>query len=325
MLPPEVFFREKEPLPQNLAILIPGQGGEITPQALEPPYRHSRVARETIDSLIFLGYPSLEVCSRWSEEERSQTGRAQPFWIMSAIGWGKWLEEKYPEIKPRFFAGHSLGLVPSLYLAGVLSLEETALLGLERAKLMQKVNEESPGQMCVVLNLPEEVVKKVCEEEGEEIVVANFNSPLQFVVSGAKAVVEKAKIKFQQLKAKLIELPLDVPAHHPGFMAQVSTGLAHFIEAKRINFYDAQVPIISNRSGKPLISGKEIQEEVIQGVSSPVYWQKMVEQMIQAGVKTFVELGPGRRLISLIKRIKPEAGGGKDLALFNTPEFLTSF
>jgi [acyl-carrier-protein] S-malonyltransferase len=169
--------------------------------------------------------------------------------------------------------------------------------------LMQEAGERIPGGMAAIIGLDELSVEEICQETGAQI--SNLNSPTQIVIGGSRETLARAMDLARAMGAKYVT-PLKVSgAFHCSLMQPATGGMAEAIS--RLNFSDPNVPIVVNSTAQPVTTTTEIKDELLQQLSSCVQWQKSVEYMVDSGVSTFVEIGPGQVLRGLIKRINPEA------------------
>ncbi|HEU5103858.1 MAG TPA: ACP S-malonyltransferase [Roseiflexaceae bacterium] len=211
-------------------------------------------------------------------------------------------------------AGHSLGEYSALVAAGALEFPTALRLVRRRGELMAAAHD---GGMAAIIGLDEQPLEQICSDvsaQGTPVVVANYNSPGQLVISGVISALEQAGTRAKEQGAKRV-LPLKVSAaFHSPLMRGASEGLAAAVAQAAI--VDARVPVISNVTAEPLVTVDAIRRELFEQVTSPVRWIASVRYMTAAGVDTFVEVGPGNVLTGLIKRIVPDAQliNVKDLA-----------
>lgn len=239
-------------------------------------------------------------------EQLDLTVNAQPAMLATSIAYLRALAEATGGLPtPAYFAGHSMGQYSAMVAAGVVSLEDGVRLVRERGRLMQSSAED--GAMAAVIGLPDDRLPEV-ESAGEAVgvfTIANRNSPGQVVVSGERAAVEGASEKAKELGAKrAIVLPVSVAAHSP-LMRRAAEGMQRVLES--IEFRDPAAPLLANADARPLTSGEECRAELVEHLTRGVDWIAAVERMSAARVTRFVEVGPGRVLTGLIKRIVPEA------------------
>jgi [acyl-carrier-protein] S-malonyltransferase len=286
----------------KVAFIFPGQGAQKVGMGrdLYADYKAAKRAFEQADEA--LGFAISELCFEGPEEELRQTVNAQPALVaMSYACFSAALEASEGEktISADFVAGHSLGEYTALILAGVLDFTTVVKLARERGRLMQKAGYKTPGAMAAILGLDENAVTDLCREAGTW--VANINCPGQLVISGAKENVDKA-LALARAKGAARAVPLQVSgAFHTPLMQPAADDLAAYID--HISFKDPIIPVVANTSALPLTSAKDIRGELIKQLYSSVRWQQSVEYMIAAGVGTFIEVGAGKVLTGLVKRI----------------------
>lgn len=229
---------------------------------------------------------------------------------------GKTPDEAYSwalPLTPAFTAGHSVGEYAALVASGALSLVDAACLVRERGRLMQHENTICPGSMAAVIALNEDVLQDVCVQAtasiqragthpGEgQVAIANYNAPGQIVISGEMRALDLAMRIARERGAKKV-MPLAVSgAFHSPVMQPAAEGLARVIAATTVN--DARIPLIGNMHASPLTHAQEIREELAGQIAASVQWIRSIEYLRDAGVSTFIEIGPGQALTGLVKRI----------------------
>ncbi|HNV05655.1 MAG TPA: ACP S-malonyltransferase, partial [Petrotogaceae bacterium] len=237
-----------------------------------------------------------------SEEELTQTQNAQL--AILCISYIKFLYATRKQgIKPDVVAGHSVGEWTALVACGAVSFEQAVSMVYLRGKYMSQSESNNQGSMAAVLGLDS---KKVTAElkKYPDVVVANYNSPVQIVISGEKTQLLNALKDLSSAGAKkVVQLKVSGPFHSP-FMEQAAQRLAQDI--KNIEFYDPEVPIVQNVSAKFETDKRIIKENIIQQITSPVRWTESIQTKLSAGVKKFVEAGPGKVLTGLIRAISKE-------------------
>ena len=236
-----------------------------------------------------------------TDEDLKQTRVTQPaVFLHSAIS-----ALCLDDFKPDMVAGHSLGEFSALTAAGALSFEDGLRLVYSRAVAMQKACEAAPSTMAAIIALPDETIEKVCAEiskDGNVVVPANYNCPGQVVISGDVEAIKEACAKLKEIGAKRA-LPLVVGgAFHSPLMEMARVELAKAIEAAPVS--KPICPIYQNVDAKPHTDPKEIKENLLKQLTSPVYWTQSVINMINDGMTDYIECGPGQVLTGLIGRIQ---------------------
>jgi len=252
-----------------------------------------------------LGLPLSRLCFEGPEDALRQTVNAQPAimtvslaCLQAALAAGC-LQER----PVAFMAGHSLGEYTALVAAGALGFCDGLRLVRERGRLMQEAGERVPGAMAAIIGLPEDKVAKLCRQTRAE--VCNLNSPGQVVIGGTHEAVARA-IEEAKARGARQAIRLHVSgAFHSSLMRPTAEGMAEAIA--HTPFADAQVPIVANSTAQAITSAQAIRQELLEQLRRPVLWQRSVEYMIENGVTTFVEIGPGRVLTALIRRINGSA------------------
>jgi [acyl-carrier-protein] S-malonyltransferase len=246
-----------------------------------------------------LGFPMSRLCFEGPEDELLQTINAQPAIVTVSFACLEAVRGANGVAPAAFVAGHSLGEYTALAAAGVLDFATTVYLARERGRLMHEAGQITPGGMAAVIGLDEPALGEVCTESGARI--ANINCPGQIVISGAEDKLTKA---MDLAKAKgahrVIRLQVSGAFHTP-LMQPAVDGMAEIIA--RLSFSQPSVPIVGNTTAQPLTTAESVKEELLQQLCNCVQWQRSVEYMVGDGVSTFIEIGPGRVLAGLIKRI----------------------
>ena len=287
------------------AYLFPGQGAQFVGMGLEL-YKSSNAARRVLDEADqILDMPLTRLIFSGPAKKLEETVNSQPAIMAVSLACLKAFEETAPSPPPTptALAGHSLGEYTALVVAGALEWVDALRLVKERGRLMQEASDSRPGAMAAVIGLDETVMEEICMETGVEI--ANLNADDQIVVSGDKLFVAKAMDLASARGAKKTLALAVSGAFHSSLMYSAQEGLAEAI--RRVNFHDPQVPIIANSTSVPLTTAEEVKAELISQLCSCVQWKRSVQTMIDRGVFSFMEFGPGRVLASLLKRIDRNA------------------
>ena len=284
------------------AFLFPGQGAQAVGMGLDL-YKESDSGKEVFDKVDeALGRSLSKIMFEGPEDELRETRNAQPGIMAMSLACIEVMKSNVPSEAipiPYLMAGHSLGEYTALAAAGVLSVMDTAKLVQERSELMQHACDSNPGTMAAILGLDEMVLQEVARESG--VFISNINTQDQIVISGEKMSVARAMDMSDARGAKKV-IPLKVGgAFHSGLMEPAKAGLVDFIDGLKFN--DPEVPIIANCTGTPLHTGEEIKGELISQISGCVQWKKSVDFMIKSGIDNFLEIGPGRALGGMVKKI----------------------
>ncbi len=294
------------PVNETIAYLFPGQGSQKPGMGLDL-YNNFGAAKEVFQQADnALGFPLSKLCFEGPEEELRQTNNAQPALVtMSYASYRAAVsitaQEKVPN--PAFLAGHSLGEYTALVFAGVLDFPTTVKLARERGRLMNEASRQEAGSMAAILGMDESVIKVLCQETGTWL--ANINCPGQLVISGRKENVEKAvAIAPARGASRAIMLQVSGAFHSP-LMRPAAEGLSEYVS--KLTFNIPAVPIVANTSAQPLTEPGAIKDELMKQLLSSVQWQRSIEYMIDKGVSTFIEIGAGKVLSGLVKRINRDA------------------
>jgi [acyl-carrier-protein] S-malonyltransferase len=289
----------------SVAWVFPGQGSQQV-GAGSDLYETSSPARRTfIEADRVLGFPLSDLCFQGPEDTLRQTVNAQPAIMAVSLACLEAAREAgvLSRLTSAFVAGHSLGEYTALVAAGALDVADSLRLVRERGRLMQEAGETSPGTMAALLGLDLEAAEAVCRESGAEL--CNVNAPGQIVIGGSPDAVETAADLARGRGARRVTMLNVSGAFHTSLMGPAVEGMADAIAATP--FRDPETPVIANGTGLPLSDAAAIREELPYQLTHPVLWQRSVEEMARAGVTTFVEIGPGRVLTGLVKRIVPDA------------------
>jgi len=290
----------------KVAYLFPGQGAQAVGMGKEL-YDNSAAAREVFDKVDeSLGRSLTKVLFEGPEDDLRQTINAQPGIMAVSLACVKAMEEnldldEMPQ--PIVMAGHSLGEYTALAVSGVLDVADTTKLVQMRGQLMQDACDQNPGTMAAILGLDQMALEEVARETG--VWVSNINTAEQIVISGDRMGIAQAMDLAEARGAKKVIALRVGGAFHSGLMEPARAGLVEAIES--MDFHNPTVPIVANCTGDPLNTADSIKEELVAQVSGCVQWKRSVCYMMGTGVDSFIEIGPGRALSGMVKRINRRA------------------
>ncbi|MFZ0488807.1 MAG: ACP S-malonyltransferase [Salegentibacter sp.] len=280
------------------AYVFPGQGAQFQGMG-QDLYQNSEKARELFDKAnSILGFSITDIMFEGSAEDLKQTKVTQPAVFLHSVILSQVLGDDF---KPDMVAGHSLGEFSALVANGVLSFENGLQLVYKRAMAMQHACELEPSTMAAVLGLEDELVEAVCKETEGIVVAANFNCPGQLVISGEVKAVEKACETLKEKGAKRAMLLPVGGAFHSPLMEPARKELAAAIE--NTTFNQPICPIYQNVTTTAVSDPEEIKKNLILQLTAPVKWTQSVQNMIKNGATEFIEVGPGKVLQGLVKKI----------------------
>ena len=280
------------------AYIFPGQGAQFSGMGLDL-YNNSPIAQELFDKANkILGFNITDIMFEGTAEELKQTKVTQPAIFLHSVILAKVLGDDF---KPEMVAGHSLGELSALVANGVLTFEDGLLLVSKRALAMQKACEAQESTMAAVLGLDDAVVEEVCASIDGVVVAANYNCPGQLVISGEISAIDKAcELLTEKGARRALKLPVGGAFHSP-LMEPAREELAAAIEATI--FSEPTCPVYQNVVAKAVTSPAEIKENLISQLTAPVRWTQCVQAMIADGGTEFVEVGPGKVLQGLMRKI----------------------
>ena len=283
------------------AYIFPGQGAQF-PGMGKDLFENSKIAHQLFnDANEILGFKISDVMFNGSAEDLKQTSVTQPAIFLHSVILAMSTENG---IIPDMVAGHSLGEFSALVVNKSISFEDGLKLVSIRANAMQKACENNPGTMAAVLGLEDNLVEKICQEINGVVVAANYNCPGQLVISGELNAIESACEKLKESGARrALVLPVGGAFHSP-LMEEAKKELEDAIN--KTVFSDPICPIYQNVSGLPYSSEIEIKENLISQLTSPVKWTHSINQMVEDGAKEFIEVGPGRVLQGLVRKINSD-------------------
>ena len=288
---------------KKFAMVFPGQGSQTVGMLAELAGDYPIVQETFKQASEVLGYDLWQLVQEGPAEELNKTWQTQPALLTASVAGYRVWQQKYPELKPEVMAGHSLGEYSALVCAGVLDFQDAVKLVELRGKLMQQAVPEGTGAMYAIIGLDNDAIINACKqaEQGEVVSAVNFNSPGQVVIAGAKAAVERAAALCKEAGAKrALPLAVSVPSHC-ALMKPAADQLSVSLES--ITLKEASVSVLNNVDVKNEIEADAIRNALVRQLYSPVRWTETVEKMAQNGVEVLVEVGPGKVLNGLTKRI----------------------
>jgi len=283
------------------AFIFPGQGSQYVGMGKELFENFSvakRVFQEADDTLHF---SVSALCFKGPEDVLKLTENTQPAILTTSVGALRVLEAEKGMI-PQFTAGHSLGEYSALVASGALSFPEAVKTVRLRGKFMQEAVPVGEGAMAAVLGMEREQIEELCEacSSGEVLAPANFNCPGQIVIAGHSKAVERAIERIKQEGKKAVLLPVSAPFHSP-LMKPAGDRLGKALE--EISVRDLKIPVVTNVEAEVNQSKDRVKGLLVAQVSSPVRWEESMRKMIEKGVEQVLEVGPGKVLSGLMKRI----------------------
>lgn len=285
------------------AYVFPGQGSQFSGMGKDL-YENSAIAKELFEKANdILGFRITDTMFTGTDEALKQTNVTQPAIFLHSVILAKTLGSS---LQPDMVAGHSLGEFSALVANQTLSFEDALVLVSKRAMAMQKACERNPSTMAAILNLDDKIIEDICAEitqSGEVVVAANYNSPGQLVISGSINGINTACEKLKAAGAKrALVLPVGGAFHSP-LMEPARIELEAAINATTFN--QPICPVYQNVTAKAVSNPSEIKANLISQLTAPVKWTQTVQQMVADGATNFIEVGPGKVLQGLVKKISP--------------------
>jgi [acyl-carrier-protein] S-malonyltransferase len=286
----------------KVAFVFPGQASQYPGMGKElaEMYPSAKAVFDEADQA--LGFSISKMCFEGSEEDLKLTANTQPAILTCSIATYRVLEEK--GLAPDFVAGHSLGEYSALVAAGSLKFADAVKLVRKRGSYMQEAVPAGKGAMAAIMGLSPAVVSDVCKRaaQGQVCAPANLNSPDQTVISGDADAVKRAVELASQAGAKRATiLPVSAP-FHSALMMPAQEKLEH--ELKKTHFDKLRVPLVTNVDADTIETGDQAREALVRQVTAAVHWEESVRLLIEEGVNTFVEVGPGKVLAGLLRQIE---------------------
>lgn len=290
---------------KKIALVFPGQGSQSVGM-LADLYAEFALVRETFaEASAALGYDLWALIANGPEADLNETHRTQPALLTASVAvWRLWQQQQ--GAAPAYLAGHSLGEYSALVCAGVLSLADAVKLVEKRGRYMQTAVPAGTGTMSAIIGLDDALIAKACEEaaQGEVVSPVNYNSPGQVVIAGHKAAVERANELCKAAGAKrALPLPVSVPSHC-ALMRPAAEQLAADLQS--LTFNTPVISVVNNVDVAVKADAKSIQDALVRQLFSPVRWTETIEFLANQGVTEVIELGAGKVLSGLIKRINKE-------------------
>ena len=284
------------------AYLFPGQGSQF-PGMGKDLFDQYEIAKKLFNQANeILGFDLSKIIFEGAKEDLQQTSVTQPAIYVHSVVLSKVMGDSF---KPDAVAGHSLGEFSALTAAGAIDFESGLKLVSKRAEAMQKACDHEPGTMAAVLGMEDDLVEKICADTEGIVVAANYNCPGQLVISGAVPAIEMACESLKKAGARrALILPVGGAFHSP-LMEPARIELANAIDAT--SFKTPRCPVYQNVVAKAVNDPLEIQKNLIDQLTAPVKWTQSINEMLKAGATSFIEVGPGKVLQGLVKKISKEA------------------
>lgn len=285
----------------NCAYIFPGQGAQYVGMGKDL-YDNYDIAKETFQQANrAVGFDIAKLCFEGPAEELTKTENCQPAILTVSTAALRAFRIKNKKFTPRFALGLSLGEYTALVAADAIAFGDAVVLVRKRGIFMEEAAKQYPGQMACVIGLEKDAVEEICEESGVEI--ANLNCPGQIVISGQTEAIKKAT-EIAKTKGAKKSIILDVSGpFHSALMSFAGQKLKE--ELNKIKIFEPEIPVVSNVTANSENNPDEIKENLIDQVSCSTYWEDSIRRIAHSRVATFLEIGPGKVLAGLLKRIDP--------------------
>lgn len=292
----------RHPMVDKRAFLFPGQGSQSVGMSKAAYEKSSQVKQLFSKADEILGFSISSIMFEGPEEKLRDTAVTQPALFLASAAGLELLKER--DVQAVFGAGHSLGEYSALYAAGVLSFEDALYLVRQRGLLMSEAGTQNPGSMAAVIGLDAAKIEEVCRNASESAAVcapANFNSDSQIVISGSAPAVKKAMdLATAAGAAKVIQLNVSGAFHSP-LMAAAAQKMKSILDTRA--FKDAAYPILTNVDAQPTTSASQFKEKLVMQIDHPVRWHESMKKLLELGADSFIEVGSGRVLSTMIKKL----------------------
>jgi [acyl-carrier-protein] S-malonyltransferase len=296
------------PDPNKCAFLFPGQGSQAVGMGAELASSYPTAGEIFAQGDEILGFPLSKIAWEGPESEINDTINTQPALLVHSAAALCIFQEQFPDYRPAFVAGHSMGELSALFAAEALPFRDALCLVRRRGELMKLAGERSSGGMAAILGLELDVLEEICTHastEKERVEIANDNCPGQVVISGAREALDRAlKLAIEAGARKAVPLAVSIAAHSR-LMESVQSDYSQAVTAAPVQ--EPSIPIVGNVTALPMHTAEDIRADLNAQLNSRVRWTQSIQYMIANGVETFIEIGTGSVLSGLLKRIDRQA------------------